>query len=93
MNYFVSIIVLEDGVVDSLVGPFASSALAMDWADKDSLVRTAEADDFERESTDEMILVSHREDQEPGGYIYQVLEALPPDEIVEAEPINSGDEA
>lgn len=82
---YVSIFSLDDGVVESLMGPFEDDKQAMDWIDHDSLIRTTENAGFSRESSEEVVMVADMTTEEPNGYLYQILEPSTPVEVVEEE--------
>ena len=81
--FYVTILSLEEGAIIELTGPFEDSGAAMDWADQDSLIRTAEKASWQRESTEDCIMVGHEDDDT--GYLYQVVPVTTPVTVEEAE--------
>jgi hypothetical protein len=82
---YVSVFSMDDGTVESLMGPFADDKEAMDWIDKDSLMKTMADSNLSRESSEEVVMVCDMEDDEPNGYMYQILEPSTPVEVVDVE--------
>ena len=85
--YFVSLLIIEDGVVDSITGPFETAGEAMTWADLDAAIRQQEHPELGRESGEDLMMLAdfNRED-EPFGFIYQVIQATTPIIAQSVEP-------
>lgn len=84
MNIFVSIFCIEEGVLDDLVGPFESPELAKAWVDSDIQAESGNYPSYKvDESADgELTMFGDEDETDPHGFVYQVITASAPVEVV-----------
>jgi hypothetical protein len=87
MNIFVTVFVIEEGITDDLVGPFQSQADALSWIDAQISTEHPNYPGYnvDRSEDGEITMFSDELESDPHGFIYQILTATAPVEIVENE--------
>jgi len=86
MELFVTTFILEDGVNDDLTGPFPDEASALSWIDSqiDSVRNSYPEYSLERSDDNEFTMFSDEAD-DPRGFVYQIIPASTPVEVVNEE--------
>lgn len=88
----VTVIDLQTGVVEEAFGPFPDGAAAMDFADAESSDFEEEHPGYEKESSDEVILVSMPDEKgDVDGKVYQVVEIVSPVTVVDDDAPGSSE--
>jgi hypothetical protein len=85
MDTFVTTFVLEEALIEELVGPFPDDVSALSWIDsKISEIRSQYPDYvFDRSEDNEFTMFSDADQDDPHGFVYQILPATTPVEVVQ----------
>ena len=86
MTYFVTVFILESGIVDDLVGPFESEDLAWQWVTDEIAAQRHQYPSYGADESKEELLAmfSDFSDNDPHGFVYQVMEPSSPVEVIDA---------
>lgn len=87
MNTFVTTFILEEGINDELTGPFVDREAALRWIDEEIVSLKEQYSNFqvERTADSEFTMFCDVDAEDPQGYVYQVIEASIPVEVVSGD--------
>lgn len=87
MNIFVTVFILEEALIEELVGPFPEEADAISWIDSkiEEIRHQYPNYNFERGEDNEFTMFSDDNEDDPHGFVYQIMPASTPVEVVPDE--------